>query len=194
MPILPRRELPREPLARADHAIACVTPVGRRGAPTGGLATVTVPAAAEVAPAALEAAPIVAHAALAAHAGPIPAPVDPIPARAGPIAIPAGPIPARAGPSAPVAVPAGPTAAEVARLSAVITRQRRELDLLGSQLRARAVVDLARGMLMEQFGCTPAQAQRQLARLAGESHVSVTELAAQITHQRAPAAAPDPAL
>ena len=131
----------------------------------------TVPAAAEVAPAALEAAPIAAHAAaIAAHAGPIPA-------RAGPIA-----------------VPAGPSAAEVARLSAVITRQRRELDLLGSQLRARAVVDLARGVLMEQLGCTPAQAQRQLARLAGESHVSVTELAAQITHQRVPAAAPDPGL
>jgi serine phosphatase RsbU (regulator of sigma subunit) len=76
----------------------------------------------------------------------------------------------------------------------VITRQRRELDLLGSQMRARAVVDLARGMLMEQLGCTPAQAQRQLTRLASESHVGVTELAAQITHQRAPAAAPDPAL
>jgi PAS domain-containing protein len=83
-----------------------------------------------------------------------------------------------------------PRDAEVARLSALIARQRRELDLLRAQTRARAVVDLARGMLMEQLGCSPAQAQRQLAKLAEESRTSVTELAAQITHQRAPDAPP----
>jgi PAS domain-containing protein len=87
-----------------------------------------------------------------------------------------------------------PSAAEVARLSALIARQRRELDLVRSQIRVRSLVDLARGMLMEQLGCSPAEAQRQLARLAHESRVSVTDLAAQITQQRAPEAAPDPGL
>ena len=84
-----------------------------------------------------------------------------------------------------------PRDAEVARLSALIARQRRELDLLRAQARARAVVDLARGVLMEQLGCSPADAQRQLAKLATESRTSVTELAAQITHQRAPGALPE---
>jgi hypothetical protein len=86
-----------------------------------------------------------------------------------------------------------PSAAEVARLSALIASQRRELDLLRAQLPARAVVDLARGMLMEQLGCSPTEAQRQLTWLAAESRVSVTELAAQITQQPAPDAVPEAA-
>ena len=83
-----------------------------------------------------------------------------------------------------------PSAAEIARLGSLIARQRRELDLLRSQSRARTVVDLARGMLMEQLGCSPDEAERQLDRLACASRLSVTELAAQITQQRAPDAAP----
>src|ERR1700731_4749551 len=63
-----------------------------------------------------------------------------------------------------------------------------------AQAAARSIVDLARGMLMEQLGCSPAEAQRQLARLAGESHATVTELAAQITQQLAPEAVPGPGL
>src|SRR5262249_22424807 len=47
-------------------------------------------------------------------------------------------------------------------------------------------------MLMEQLGCTPAEAQRQLARLARESGISATELAAQITRQEPPGRAPEP--
>ena len=74
----------------------------------------------------------------------------------------------------------------MARLNALVARQRRELDKLRSAAAARSVVDLARGMLMEQLGCTPAEAQRQLARLAAESGVTTTELAAQITHQDPP--------
>ena len=89
---------------------------------------------------------------------------------------------------------AAPTEAEVARLSALIASQRRELDLTRSQNRVRSLVDLARGMLMEQLGCSPAEAQRQLARLAHESRVSVTDLAAQITQQRAPEAVMDSSL
>jgi PAS domain-containing protein len=80
----------------------------------------------------------------------------------------------------------GPSGADIARLNALVARQRRELDKLRSAAAARSVVDLARGMLMEQLGCTPAEAQRQLARLAAESGVTTTELAAQITHQDPP--------
>src|SRR5215813_147060 len=85
-----------------------------------------------------------------------------------------------------------PSAADVVRLTALVTRQRRELDRLRSQAARRSIADLARGMLMEQLGCTPAEAQRQLARLARESGVSATELAAQITRQRPPGQAPEP--
>jgi len=82
--------------------------------------------------------------------------------------------------------------ADVVRLNALVTRQRRELDRLRSQAARRSIVDLARGMLMEQLGCTPAEAQRQLARLARESGISATELAAQITRQKPPGHVPEP--
>jgi len=82
--------------------------------------------------------------------------------------------------------------ADVVRLNALVARQRRELDRLRSQAARRSIVDLARGMLMEQLGCTPAEAQRQLARLARESGISATELAAQITRQKPPGQAPEP--
>jgi len=48
------------------------------------------------------------------------------------------------------------------------------------------VVDLARGMLMEQLGCTPAEAQRQLVHLAAESGITTTEFAAQVTRTDPP--------
>jgi PAS domain-containing protein len=82
--------------------------------------------------------------------------------------------------------------ADVARLTALVARQRRELDRLRSRAAGRSIVDLARGMLMEQLGCAPAEAQRQLARLARESGISTTELAGQITRQEPPGQAPEP--
>jgi serine phosphatase RsbU (regulator of sigma subunit)/PAS domain-containing protein len=85
-----------------------------------------------------------------------------------------------------------PSEADVVRLNALVARQRRELDAMRSQAAARSVVDLARGMLMEQLGCTPAEAQRQLARLAAESGISTTELAAQITRAEPPGQPPEP--
>jgi len=87
-----------------------------------------------------------------------------------------------------------PSEADLVRLNALVTRQRRELDAMRSQAAARSVVDLARGMLMEQLGCTPAEAQRQLTRLAAESGISATELAAQITRAEPPGQPPDPGM
>ena len=53
---------------------------------------------------------------------------------------------------------------EIARLKALIARQRRELDAVRSSATARSVIDVATGMLMEQLHCSPAQARRQLDR------------------------------
>ena len=80
------------------------------------------------------------------------------------------------------------------RLNALVERQRGELDKLRSTAAARSVVDLARGILMEQLGCTPAEAQRQLVHLAAESGATPTEFAAQITHQDPPGEPPDPVM
>jgi serine phosphatase RsbU (regulator of sigma subunit) len=76
-----------------------------------------------------------------------------------------------------------PGGAEVTRLNELLTRQRQELDRMRSEAATRSLVDLARGMLMEQLGCSPAEAGRQLARLASESGDSVAELAAQNAHR-----------
>ncbi len=88
---------------------------------------------------------------------------------------------------------AEPSGTDVARLQALIARQRRELDRMRSQATTRSVVDLATGVLMEQLHCSAAQARRQLARLARESDDTVAELAAQITGKLPPDEADDPA-
>ena len=77
-----------------------------------------------------------------------------------------------------------PSGTDFARLSALIERQRQELDGLQSAAAAQSVTDLARGMLMEQLSCSPAEAQAQLEHLSAESGTSLPELAAQITGQR----------
>jgi serine phosphatase RsbU (regulator of sigma subunit)/PAS domain-containing protein len=88
---------------------------------------------------------------------------------------------------------AEPSGTDLARLQALIARQRRELDRMRSQAATRSVVDLATGVLMEQLHCSPAEARRQLARLARESDDTVAELAAQITGKLPPDEADDPA-
>ncbi|HEY9244204.1 MAG TPA: ANTAR domain-containing protein, partial [Streptosporangiaceae bacterium] len=82
-----------------------------------------------------------------------------------------------------------PSGADFTRLSALIARQRQELDGLQSAAVARSVVDLARGVLMERLRCSPAEAREQLEHLAAGSGTSVAELAAQITGQPSPAQA-----
>jgi serine phosphatase RsbU (regulator of sigma subunit)/PAS domain-containing protein len=87
-----------------------------------------------------------------------------------------------------------PDGTDVTRMQALIARQRRELDRMRSLAATRSVVDLATGVLMEQLHCTPADARRQLARLARDSGDSVAELGAQITGQHPPEDAGDPEL
>ena len=73
--------------------------------------------------------------------------------------------------------------ADLARLMALIDRQRRELDRMRADAATRSVVDTAQGVLMERLGCTAAEAGTQLARLAHESATPLAELAAEITAQ-----------
>jgi PAS domain-containing protein len=72
----------------------------------------------------------------------------------------------------------------VVRLTALIARQRRELDRMRSQAAGRSVVDMAQGLLMERLGCSAAEAGRQLAQLARESGTPLVELAAEVTGQQ----------
>jgi serine phosphatase RsbU (regulator of sigma subunit)/PAS domain-containing protein len=80
-----------------------------------------------------------------------------------------------------------PADAAVERLTALVARQRDELERLRAQAASRSLLDLARGVLMEQLGCSPDDAQRQLERLSNEAEVAVSELASQITSQPLPA-------
>ncbi len=76
------------------------------------------------------------------------------------------------------------SAADVARLTAVIARQRGELDAMRARAVTRSVVGMAQGMLMERLGCSAADASEQLARLAAESGTPLAELAAEVTGQQ----------
>jgi PAS domain-containing protein len=73
---------------------------------------------------------------------------------------------------------------DIARLTALIARQRRELDRMRAQATTRAVVDMAQGILMERLGCSPAEAGQQLARLAHSSGSTLADLAADLTGQK----------
>jgi len=77
-------------------------------------------------------------------------------------------------------------AGELTRLSELVEWQRQELSSQRAGVAARSVADLATGILMERFGCPAAEAEKQLARLAADAKVGVTELASEI------ASAPDP--
>lgn len=70
--------------------------------------------------------------------------------------------------------------AHLARLIALVARQRRELDELRADAAARSVTDLARGILMERLSCSAAAANSELTRIAAESGTPVSEFAAEI--------------
>jgi PAS domain-containing protein len=75
---------------------------------------------------------------------------------------------------------AASTSGGLRRLSAVIARQRQELDRERAEAAARTVLDVARGILVERLGCSAAEAGKQLARLSEQSGTSAAEIAAQI--------------
>ncbi|MFD5830651.1 SpoIIE family protein phosphatase [Lentzea sp. NPDC060358] len=68
----------------------------------------------------------------------------------------------------------------VGRLAGTVARLRREIDEERAAADGRALVELAKGVLVERLRCGPAQAGEQLARLAERAGSTRVELAAEI--------------
>lgn len=71
------------------------------------------------------------------------------------------------------------------RLAATVERLRREVRAAQAEAEGRALIELAKGILVERLGCGPSQAARQLAELAEQSKVPQLQLAVEIINQAA---------
>lgn len=69
------------------------------------------------------------------------------------------------------------------RLGATVERLRRKLSEAGADADTRALVELAKGILMERLHCGPAEAAWQLDQLARESGTALLDLAADVVNQ-----------
>ncbi|MFF3565301.1 SpoIIE family protein phosphatase [Streptomyces sp. NPDC002574] len=101
---------------------------------------------------------------------------------------PDAPEPARQDPPAtPPSTPSdgAPSAAVAARLAVTVERLRQQLQEAEAVADGRAVVELAKGVLVARLGCGPAEAARQLTRLADTAGVSRLELAAEVVNDAA---------
>ncbi|MDH6115234.1 serine phosphatase RsbU (regulator of sigma subunit)/PAS domain-containing protein [Kitasatospora sp. MAP12-15] len=76
-------------------------------------------------------------------------------------------------------------AAGIGRLASTVERLRREVHEAQAAADGRALIELAKGILVERLQYGPAQAARQLEGLAEAAGRSVLELAAEITDQAA---------
>ncbi|MFF5703816.1 SpoIIE family protein phosphatase [Streptomyces sp. NPDC012794] len=77
------------------------------------------------------------------------------------------------------------TATPLGRLVATVERLRREVREAHAAADGRALVELAKGILMGRLDCTPAAAAHQLEELCREAGLSPLELAADIVNQAA---------
>ncbi|WP_424216223.1 SpoIIE family protein phosphatase (plasmid) [Streptomyces sp. BI20] len=90
-----------------------------------------------------------------------------------------------------------PAPTDPPRLAAVVERLRREAREAREAADGRALIELAKGILMGRLGCGPTEAARQLATLAARSDTTVPALALDIVdqaahhHRRAADTAPD---
>ncbi|MER5927784.1 SpoIIE family protein phosphatase [Streptomyces mirabilis] len=73
----------------------------------------------------------------------------------------------------------------VGRLAATVERLRREVLAAQAEAEGRALIELAKGILVERLGCGPAQAARQLTELAEQSKVTPLEFAVEVINQAA---------
>ncbi|MFG3023242.1 SpoIIE family protein phosphatase [Streptomyces sp. NPDC048254] len=71
------------------------------------------------------------------------------------------------------------------RLAATVERLRREVRAAHAEADGRALIELAKGILVERLGCGPAQAARQLAQLAEQAAVTPLEFAVDVINQAA---------
>ncbi|MFI6206449.1 SpoIIE family protein phosphatase [Streptomyces sp. NPDC051041] len=96
---------------------------------------------------------------------------------------------------APAVAPAAsaavePSAAEspaspVGRLAATVERLSREVRAAQAEAEGRALIELAKGILVERLKCGPAQAARQLSELAEQAQVTPLEFAVDVINQAA---------
>ena len=89
------------------------------------------------------------------------------------------------GVAAPGSAPAGGSGDAVGRLATTVARLRRQLDDAQTAAGGQALIDMARGVLVERLRCGPQQAARQLDALAASAGVPLLELAADIVNQSA---------
>ncbi|MEU6812824.1 SpoIIE family protein phosphatase [Streptomyces sp. NPDC046831] len=73
----------------------------------------------------------------------------------------------------------------VGRLAATVERLRREVRAAQVEAEGRALIELAKGILVERLGCGPAQAARQLAELTEQAKVTPLEFAVEVINQAA---------
>ncbi|WP_047122752.1 SpoIIE family protein phosphatase [Streptomyces leeuwenhoekii] len=78
-----------------------------------------------------------------------------------------------------------PPHSPVGRLAATVERLSREVRAAQAEAEGRALIELAKGILVERLGCGPAQAARQLAELAEQAQVTPLELAVDVINQAA---------
>ncbi|MFF7976001.1 SpoIIE family protein phosphatase [Streptomyces sp. NPDC007905] len=78
-----------------------------------------------------------------------------------------------------------PATSPVGRLAATVERLRQEVRAAQAEADGRALMELAKGILVERLGCGPAQAARQLAELAEQARVTPLEFAVEVINQAA---------
>ncbi len=83
-----------------------------------------------------------------------------------------------------LAVPAA-TTKSVTRLAATVERLTLEIQEAHAVADGRALIEMAKGVLVERLGCGPAEAARQLTQLADQAGLTQLELAADVVNQTA---------
>nr|WP_234335804.1 SpoIIE family protein phosphatase [Streptomyces sp. NRRL S-1022] len=78
-----------------------------------------------------------------------------------------------------------PATTSVGRLAATVERLRSEVRAAQAEAEGRALIELAKGILVERLGCGPAQAARQLAELTDQAQVTPLEFAVEVINQAA---------
>ncbi|MFF3331036.1 SpoIIE family protein phosphatase [Streptomyces sp. NPDC002888] len=76
-------------------------------------------------------------------------------------------------------------ASPVGRLAATVERLSREVRAAQAEAEGRALIELAKGILVERLGCGPAQAARQLTELAEQAQLTSLEFAVDVINQAA---------
>lgn len=71
----------------------------------------------------------------------------------------------------------------VGRLAATVERLRQEVRAAQAEADGRALIELAKGILVERLGCGPTRAARQLAELTEQAGMTALEFAVEVINQ-----------